>query len=471
MQPEEVTAIVSRFISQTNYEDLPEAISDRAKKSILDTIGIIMPASELMPELKPAIDLYIEAGGREESTVLAYGVKLPCWAAAFTNGIRGHALDYADGHLEAVFRVGVSVIPAALALAERKGLVSGKELITVVAVAEELLCRLGVAVARRRKALGPWHCGILLGNFGATAAAAKMLHLNADQTERAFGIAFLQAGGTEVVTAPDSNIRGMYAGFVGKTGVLAALMAQKGVLGPRGCLGSRDGLFPVYFRGAYDRQPLVENLGSEFELINLSFKPWPACALAHTYIDAMLGLCSENSIRADQIERIDIYAGEMSRNLCNPIDVSAGKLLKTTNEAKRSIPFSVAVAALKGNVTFHDFTPEGLRNPEVLNIAQKVRLVFAPELEEESFTKRGHQLPPGKVGITVKNGRTFTRQTDFPYGHHLNPIKFGDLVEKFRDCLAFSPRSVSAQDRERVIEMIMHLEEITDIREIVKLLA
>jgi 2-methylcitrate dehydratase PrpD len=468
---EEVTPIVSRFISETGYDDLPQPITDRVKKSILDTIGIIMPASELMPDLKSAIDLHIEAGGKEESTVLAYGVKLPCWAAAFANGVRGHALDYADGHLEAVFRIGISVIPPALALAERKGAVSGKELIATVGVAEEFLCRLGVSVARRRKSLGPWHCGILLGNFGATAAAAKMLNLTAEQIDRAFGIAFLQAGGTVGVTAPDANIRGMYAGFVGKTGVLAALLAQRGLLGPRGCLGSPDGLFDVYFQGAYDRQALVENLGSDFELINLSFKPWPACAFAHPYIDAMLGLRSEHSLRAEEIERIDVFSGEMNRGLCQPIDIAAGKVPKTTNDAKRSIPFNVAVAALNGKVSFRDFTPEGLRDPKVLRVAEKVRWVSAPELDEESFTKKGNQLPPGKVGVTDSRGRTFTKRTDFPYGHHLNPIKSDDIVEKFRDCVALSPRPIPARDQERVIEMILHLEDVSDIREILRYLA
>jgi 2-methylcitrate dehydratase PrpD len=472
-QLEEVTPILSRFIAETRYDQLPQPVTDRIKKSILDTIGIIIPASELMPDVKSAIDLHIEAGGKEESTVLAYGVKLPCWAAAFANGVRGHALDYADGHLEAVFRVGISVIPAALALAERKGAVSGKELITAVGVAEEVLCRLGVSVARRRnrKSLGPWHCGILLGNFGAAAAAARMLNLNAAQTERAFGIAFLQAGGTEVVTAPDSNIRGMYAGFVGKTGVLAALMAQRGVLGPRECLGSRDGLFNVYFQGAYDREALVGNLGNEFELINLSFKPWPACALAHAYIDAMLGLRSEHALRAEEIERINVFSGEMTRELCRPIDVAAGRVPRTTNDAKRSIPFNVAVAALKGRVSFQDFTPEGLRSPEVLKTAEKVRRVAAPEFDEESSSQKGNQLPPGKITVTDRQGRTFTKQTDYPYGHHLNPIKYNDLVEKFRDCLAYSPRPISELDREFVVEKILHLEEVADVREILQRLA
>ena len=338
-------------------------------------------------------------------------------------------------------------------------------------MAEEFLCRLGVSVARRRQSLGPWHCGILLGNFGATAAAAKMLKLSADQTDRAFGIAFLQAGGTVGVTAPDANIRGMYAGFVGKTGVLAALMAQRGILGPRGCLGSPDGLFDVYFRGAYDREALVDRLGSEFELINLSFKPWPACAFAHPYIDAMLNLVSEHRLRADQIERIEVFSGEMNRDLCNPIDVAKGQVPKTTNDAKRSVPFNVAVAALKGTVAFRDFTPEGLRDPEVLRMAEKVRWVAAPEFDEEQFSKKGSQLAPGKVGVTDRQGRTFTKRTDFPYGHHFNPIKDDDLIKKFRDCVAFSPRPLPAADVERVIEAVLHLEEVTDIREILRLLA
>jgi len=471
-EQEEVTRIISRFIAETDYAHLPPAIIERVKHSVLDTLGIIMPASVLMPDLKAAIDLRIEAGGKEESSILAYGVKVPCWEAAFANGVRGHALDYADGHLEAVFRIGISVIPATFAVAERIGGVSGKEFITAVAAGEEILCRLGVSVARKRLTLGPWHCGILLGNFGATASAAKILGLNTDQIDRAFGIAFLQTGGTESVTAPDANIRGMYAGFVGQTGVLAALMSQRGVLGPRGCLESpQNGLFDAYFQGRYDREAIVDQLGSRFEVSNLSFKPWPACAFAHPYIDAMLDLLSENHLRAQDIGEIEVFSGEMNRDLCKPIDVAKGQAPTTTNDAKRSVPFNVAVAALKGTVSFRDFTPEGLRDPEVLRMAEKVRWVAAPEFDEEQFSKKGNQLAPGKVGVTDCQGRTFTKRTDFPYGHHFNPIKADDLIKKFRDCVAFSPRPILGADVERVIEAILHLEKVPDIREILWLLA
>ena len=135
----------------------------------------------------------------------------------------------------------------------------------------------------------------------------------------------------------------------------------------------------------------------------------------------------------------------MGRDLCNPIDIAKGKVPTTTNDAKRSIPFNVAVAALKGRVTFRDFTAEGLRDPEVLRMAEKVRWVSAPELDEERFRRRGISLLPGKVGVTDSRGRTFTKRTDFPYGHHFNPIKVDDLMEKFRDCVAFSPRPIPAR--------------------------
>lgn len=466
-----ITPIISRFIAETKYDEIPDPIKDRVKKSILDTLGIIMPASELMPDLKAAIELQIEAGGKQESTVLGYGVKLPCWAATFANGVRGHSLDYADGHLEAVFRVGISVIPAALALAERKGRVSGKELIVAVAVAEELLCRIGVAIARRRTRMGPWHPGIVLGNFAAAAAAARMLELTPDQVDRAFGIAFLQTGGTLGVTAPDANIRGMYAGFVGRNGVLAAFMAQKGILGPRDSLGSKEGLLEVYFQGNYDRDYLLTKLGSEYELINLSFKPWPACAFVHPYIDAMLSLRRENSLHAGDIERVDVYSGEFNRELCRPINVASGQVPKTTNDGKRSITFNVALAALKGKVGFRDFTSEALRDPEVLGFAEKVQWVAAPEFDEVAFSVKGNQLPPGKVRVTTKDGRNLVKRIDYPYGHHLNPIQFEDLVQKFRDCLSLSRKSISPQATDRLIEMILHLEDLADIDDIVRILA
>jgi 2-methylcitrate dehydratase PrpD len=229
----------------------------------------------------------------------------------------------------------------------------------------------------------------------------------------------------------------------------------------------------VYLHGLCDRDALVGDLGSYYEMINLSFKPWPACAFAHPYIDAMLSLRAEHSLRAEDIDWIDVFHGEVVRSLglCNPIDIAAGKFPKTENDGKRSIPFNIALAALKGKISLRDFNPEGLGDIAVLKIAGKVRGVMAPELDEGSFTKKGNQLPPGIVGVTMKNGQSLTRRVDIPYGHHHNPMKFADLIAKFRDCIALAPGPISEQDADRIIDMILNLEKVADIGELLRLLA
>ena len=230
-------------------------------------------------------------------------------------------------------------------------------------------------------------------------------------------------------------------------------------------------MFDVYFGGRYDREALVGDLGGHYELNNLSFKPWPACAFVHPYIDAMLSLRAEHSLSADDIEGIDVYSGEFNRELCRPIDAATGDVPRTTSDGKRSITFNVALAALKGKIGFRDFTPEALRDAAVLKIGERVRWVAAPEFDEGSFSKKGNQLPPGRVGVTTRNGQTFVRQVEYPYGHHLNPISFADLVKKFRDCLSLSRNPVSAPETERIIDMILHLEDVADVRALLAPLA
>jgi 2-methylcitrate dehydratase PrpD len=465
----EATEEFAGFVETVAYDQLPGHVVDLVKKSILDTIGIILPASFVMPPLAAVLEMMKEAGGKKESTILGDGAKVPCWSAAFANGMRAHVLDYADGHLEAILRVGPSVIPPALAIAERRGGVSGRDFIAACAVGEEVICRLGVAVARRRRELGPWHGGVLFGNFGATAAASRLLGLSREKINRAFGIGFIQCAGTlDLTSSIDSNLRGMYPGFVGQTGVQAALMADRGILGPRGCLESKYGLLRTYFRGEYDRDALLGDLGAEFQLSNLSFKPWPACALAHPYIDATLNIVGDNRLTPGSIKKINVFCGDIGWDLCDPIEKRRAP--SAINDAKYSIPFCVAVAAAKGKVANGDFTPEALKDREVLKMARKVKAAKDPALNKTDEETTKNQLPPARVEITVKNGKVFAKRVDFPYGHHLRPMKTEDLIAKFKDCASFSPKPISAKNVDRAVNTIMSLEQTDDVADIVRLL-
>jgi 2-methylcitrate dehydratase PrpD len=258
----------------------------------------------------------------------------------------------------------------------------------------------------------------------------------------------------------------MYPGFVGSAGIIAALLAQRGILGPWGTLESRYGLFNTYFRGRYDRGVVVDGIGRQFEMANLSFKPWPSCALSHQYIDATLRIVTEQNVQPEEIESINLAVGDVCRDLCEPIEKRRAP--ETTNDAKYNIPFAVAIAALKRNVVNRDFTPEALREPAVLAMAGKTSVTFDPELNR---TGEGNSLPPGRVKIRTRNNDVYTQRVDFPYGHHRNPMTVGDLIAKFRDCATFSGVTIPRENVERVVDRVMGLEEVKDVSIIPRLLS
>src|SRR5512139_1921099 len=133
--------ILSEFASATDYERLPPNVVEVSKRVLLDTIGVMVAATTLEKAVLPIIQLVKDGGGKEESTIIGFGGKVPCWNAAFANGALSHALDYSTSDSRGVAPGGVTV-PAALAMAERIPHTSGKRLITAIAVGCEVVMRI-----------------------------------------------------------------------------------------------------------------------------------------------------------------------------------------------------------------------------------------------------------------------------------------------------------------------------------------
>lgn len=227
------TMRMTEFASQTTYEMLPPNVVELSKRVLLDTIGVMLAATTLEKKaVLPIIKLVKEGGGKEESTILAFGGKVPCWNAAFANGALSHALDYSTTDSRGV-APGGSTVPAALAMAERIRHTSGKQLITAIAVGNEVVMRIGAAISRNPMGFG-WLSTMLLGVFGAAVTAGKLAGLGPKPMMDALGNALHQAGGTwEMAEDPDGSFRAIRNSFVNQTGVLAALLAQEGVSGQR----------------------------------------------------------------------------------------------------------------------------------------------------------------------------------------------------------------------------------------------
>jgi 2-methylcitrate dehydratase PrpD len=222
---------LAKNIVDTDYDDVPREVAAVTKKSLLDAIGVILAAGKLGEGCKQFVTLAIEQGGKKESTILGFDAKVPACMAAFANGSMSHALDFEDTHDMALVHPNAAAIPAALAISESLGNVSGKELITALTLGSDLVARLGLAVKENAVEYG-WYMPPILEAFGATTAAGKLLKLDVEQIRNGFSLTLCQATcSAELIYSSNSMIRAIRDAFSAKAGLLSALLAQKGITG------------------------------------------------------------------------------------------------------------------------------------------------------------------------------------------------------------------------------------------------
>ncbi|MDB6163411.1 MAG: hypothetical protein JWL98_843, partial [Xanthomonadaceae bacterium] len=393
MSRSDMSSDFAAMVANTRYEDLPASAIEGAKKSILDTIGVILAASGVEPAVRGVAELVRETGGTPESTVLGFGGRAPALMAAFANGAMAHCLDF-DDHAPEGHHPSSSIVPAAFAVAERAGGISGREMIAAVAAGQDMFLRMRRNVESRKD----WHLTTILGVFGAAAAAARVLRLSPESIGDAFGYAGMQCCGTmEMMYSTGSSQRGLYAGFSTKGAVLAALMAQKGISGVQTIFEGKAGLFNVYFGGKYDREAMLADLGKVYSGGEILYKPWPSCGVSHGFIHSVLTLMKEHKLTIDDIKELRVNVGDFGLELCTPI--ADRRAPQTSADAKFSIPFCVAVAATHGWPKVEHFFGDGLKDPAVLAAARKVVPVPDPAFDWNS------KLPKGRLDIETVDGR------------------------------------------------------------------
>lgn len=456
---QDISQDFARLTAGTRYEDIPEAARDRAKQSILDTLGVIVAASTLEPAVAPAVELAMESGGRGEATVLGWGTRIPALMASFAHGLMAHCLDF-DDHAPEGHHPSTSIIPPCFALAEARGGISGKEMIAATAIGQDIFLRLRRNVGWRQD----WHLTTVCGAFSGAASAARVLGLSQPQIVSAFGIAGMQSAGTlEMAYGTGSDIRGMYAGFVSKAATLSAQMAERGIIGPSTIFEGKAGFFATYFDGKYDREAMMAGLGTDFTGESLLYKAWPSCGVSHSFIHATAGLMRDEGITPENIKEIRVFVGDFQHKLCLPLE--ARRAPKLPADAKFSIPYTIGVAAANGTVRLADFTPEGLKNPAALAVAQKVVPVPDP-----AANWSGH-LPKGRIEMELTDGRVLSRVGDKVPGEEDAPMDWDYLIEKFREAASFSRKPLAPEAIERAQQMARDLETLEDATDVIRALS
>ena len=455
-------------LANVKYGDLPVEAIRTTKMDILDTLGVAIAASTTAPACKKMVDLVRDIGGREESTIISYGGKVPSHMASFANAALAHALNYDDFHDSLITHFGCIIFPAAIAMAERVGRVSGKEFITAYTLSLDLAARLVRALITKGEQRDwnryGWVLTQLVGYFSAAAVSGRLQGLSEMQLVDALGLAYSQvAGNKQLMVGPGAD-KGIYPSYPALSGVLAVLMAQKGIAGSKESLEGQSGLYNVYFQGAYDPAPLTKDLGKSFE--GVGFHLYPSCTLSHSTIELALKIANEYQVHPDDIESVTVFAGPKSRFLCEPLDIRRNPRIMA--EAQYSLPFTVATAISKGKPRIEHFTSQGIKDPEILGLSNKVGYRF----DDVCDMQYGTGICPAKIEIKLKNGRALdSEQNSRRYGHPERPISMDDLIEKFKECATYSLKPLSKGVVEQVIKMIDKLEEVEDVSRLIRLIS
>lgn len=430
---------LAKYSIEMTYEKLPSEVVSYTKLCILDYFGSAIAGSDKVP-VQMISDLVKELGGTKQANLFTGG-KSSVINAALVNGSSSHVVELDDIHKGSIIHAATVVIPAALAIAEWKKM-SGKELITAIVVGYEVCYRIGEAVSPSHYYY--WHNTATCGTFGAAIAAAKLLDLNEEQMISALGNAGTQAAGLWEFIEDGAMTKQLHSGKAAMNGVISSLLAKKGFTGPRKILEGNRGFFKA-MSNEFDVSKITDGLGTEFKILENSFKIHASCRHTHHAIDLLIEVFKERQPSFEEIESITVKSYQAA------IDITDNDSPKTEYASKFSLQFCSALAILKGSANLDDFNESVLADQEIQELLKKVKVVVDPQINASYPKKWG-----AAVEIEFSNGETINRQTDFPKGDPENAVSSEELLEKFMNLA----RKLPEQNKTQIVENILALEAI-----------
>jgi len=455
---------LARFASAIDASTLDEVVVKAVKNNILDTLSCALAGSSAkgIAEVRELVE---EWSGAPQADMFVFGGRYPAHHAAFVNGGMSHARDYDDTHDAAILHAGVSTVPAAIAAGQLSGRLSGPDLIAAVAAGLEVTCRLGIATKIDIVESGFIYTS-LLGYFGATAAAGRALGLDEEQMLNAFGIIYSSVAGNHQVTRDASLMKRLQPGLAAQAAVLAVQLAKRGIRGAQHVFEGADGFIRVYLHNRLDAAVVRKDLGQRFELLNLSYKPYPCCRDVHAAVDAALRIRARSKRLAQDIESIRVgVTAPGYQMVCVPEAVRLAP--KTIVEAQFSIPYTVAAAWIDGKLGMKHFSDEGLQRTDILTLAKRVQ----PYVDEEIDRDWHRFVTPGRVIVRFKDGETIEDRVDYPKGHPNNPMTDSEFSQKTIDCATFTAKPMAKDLAERLTAAVHRLDSLDDIGDLVRIMS
>ncbi len=428
----------------TAYESIPRQALEAAKLFMLDTLAVSWAGSDA-PGCRETHALLVDEGGRSDATAWSYGGRLPAAAAAFINSMTASALDYDSIGVGAAVHVNIAVLPAAMAIAEKRH-ASGKDFLAALVVGCDIVYRMGMAAKRPNRG---FHYTGAFGGFGAAAAAARLFGLDATAAGHALGIAFMQASGTQQANIEPSLSKRNLSAFAARAGVYAALLAERGITAPREVLEGRFGFYQLYQEG--DPEKLLDELGTRFDNVNFAIKLYPSCGCNHTTLDATLALVAQYDLKPDDVLSVEITVPPYIEGLVGGRYDPSGDAQVA---AQFNIGYSVACALVRRKLGLAEIQEAVARDPEIGSHIGKISLKVDPELKRN----RG----PVVVRMQTRTHGEISRRVEDVRGGPDSPITEAEATGKFRECFGLGVHPLSDRQIETLSARVREIETIPD---------
>jgi 2-methylcitrate dehydratase PrpD len=440
-----LTRALATQASAVMYESLPKPVRELVRQCVLDYYGVALAGAD-DPLATILLDELAEAGGAAQASIIGRKAKLPALSAALVNGAIGHALDYDDVNLAMPGHPSVAILPGLIALAEQRNS-TGRDVIAAFVAGYETACRIGMALRPGHYDRG-FHATGTIGAFGAAAACAHLLGLDAEATARALGIAGTQAAGLK--SQFGTMCKPFHAGKASQSGLLAARLAARGFSSRPDLVECEQG-FALTHGPDFNAEAALAEPADGFHIFANLFKYHAACYLTHGPIESAREIRERHGVKPEQIARMTLSLDRSTERVCNIPAPTDGL------EAKFSLRQTVAMA-LSGvdTASLAAYSSETATDSALVRLRDKLALDF----------REGWPQAKAELQVTLTDGRVLKASHDagIPNGDIAGQRE--RLVAKF-DALA-EPVLGAARARE-LRAAILGLDALADVAGVARL--
>ena len=455
-----VSGRLAEWGSGLTYAALSADAIHAAKLLLFDSFGCALGGSQ-QHDVQMALDHFKQMGGTALCTCFVDGFKTNPVDAAFLNALMIRAMDYNDIYWKQDPSHPSDIIPAGLSICEMRGL-GGKDLILGTVIGHELEMRFCEAAMPGVREYG-WHHATLTA-FVSPVVAGRMLELTPEQIQHAIGISASHSCSLGAVTAGKlTNMKNTVDPMSTRAGVEAALLAQRGYSGPEHVIDGKEGLTHV-FGHEWDLDVLANDLpggpADHFKILDCGMKSFPIEALSHAPLTALMRIAAEHKIDHRDVEAIKVEVIARAADILG----DPAKYRPTSKEtADHSLPYSLAVGLVDGMVTPLQFKAERIKDPALIPIMDKIKVV-----PNEEFEGLFPKYQPSRVTITLTDGTSHEQRVDVPKGDPRDPMTENEIAAKFNAL----GHDVVGQDRcDQLRAVIMAVEKEETLGRLIELMA